>query len=74
MERYKNRSGDSGIYAYEVADTGITIQFKDGTSYLYTYSSAGEHEIEEMKRLAKAGKGLNGFIMDHVKHKYASKS
>jgi hypothetical protein len=74
MERYKNLSGDSGIYAYEIEDTDITIQFKDGTSYLYTYTSAGEYDIEEMKRLAKAGKGLNGFIMDHVKHKYASKS
>ncbi|WP_428660990.1 hypothetical protein [Runella sp.] len=74
MERYQNLSGESGIYAYEIDDKSIKVQFKDGTFYLYTYESAGESNIEKMKELAKAGRGLNGFVMDFVKNKYDSKS
>ncbi len=74
MERYQNLSGDSGIYAYEIERESIGIQFRDGTYYLYTYNSAGEAAVEQMKMLAGAGRGLNSYIMDHVKYKYASKS
>lgn len=40
---------------------------------LYTYTSAGSHNIEEMKELATRGEGLNSFINRHVRKKYASK-
>ena len=73
MERYKNISGDSGVYCYEIGDDSITVQFNDGSVYLYDYQSAGSGNIERMKSLAIFGQGLNSFIMRVVKKKYASK-
>ncbi len=73
MERYKNLSGNSGVAAYEIATDSITVEFKDGHVYLYTYQSAGSENIERMKELAIAGRGLNTYISRHVRKRYASK-
>lgn len=73
MERYKNLGGDSGVSAYEIGDDNIKVEFNDNALYLYTYSSAGRQNIEQMKNLAKQGQGLNGFINSNVKFKYESK-
>jgi hypothetical protein len=73
MERYKNLGGDSGVAAYEIENDSIKVQFDDGAIYLYNYQSAGAANIEEMKTLAIAGRGLNSFIMKHVRKKYAAK-
>ncbi|MBI5204699.1 MAG: hypothetical protein HZA11_07270 [Nitrospirae bacterium] len=73
MERYKNLGGSSGVAAYEVGDDSIKVQFDDGSLYLYNYQSAGSNDIEQMKRLAIAGRGLNSFISRVVKKRYASK-
>ena len=62
MKRYGNRHGNSGIAAYEVGVSFIRIRFTSGNVYLYTYDSAGEDDIKEMKRLAKEGEGLTRFI------------
>ena len=62
MERYKNLGANSGIIAYEIDDQSITVEFQDGSVYLYTYDSAGAENIERMKKLAIAGEGLNSFI------------
>ncbi|MBV6410687.1 MAG: hypothetical protein GAKPKEKM_01509 [Rhodocyclaceae bacterium] len=73
MDRYKNLDGDSGVVGYEIADTSITVGFRDGSIYLYTYQSAGAENIERMKKLAIAGEGLNSFIIRVVRKGYASK-
>ncbi len=73
MELYKNLGGDSGVVAYEIGDDSIKVQFSDGSLYLYNYQSAGSHNIEQMKGLAIAGRGLNSFISRVVKKGYASK-
>ncbi len=73
MERYKNLGGDSDVVAFEIAEDSITVEFKDGSIYLYTNQSAGSENISEMKRLARAGQGLNSFINRVVKKLYASK-
>jgi len=73
MIRYANKGGNSGIYAYEIQDDGIIVQFSSNAKYLYNYSSAGASKIEEMKRLATKGKGLNSYIMENVKKVFASK-
>jgi hypothetical protein len=73
MERYKNLSGDSVVVAYEIGSDSITIQFRDGSVYLYNYQSAGSSNVEHMKALAISGQGLNSFINRVVKKKYASK-
>ncbi len=73
MTTYKNVGGNSGIAAYEVENDSITVQFSDGSIYLYTAQSAGSANIEEMKLLASSGEGLNSFINRCVKTRYASK-
>lgn len=73
MDRYKNHGGDSGVVGYEIADTSITVEFRDGSIYLYTYQSAGAENIERMKKLAIAGDGLNSFIIRVVRKGYASR-
>ena len=72
MKRYRNRGGDSGVVAYEIGPTSITVKFSDAV-YLYTYQSAGRANIERMKRLAIAGEGLNSFINRCVRKRYAKK-
>ena len=64
MKRYGNRHGNSGIAAYEVGSKFIRIRFTSGSVYLYTYDSAGEDDVEEMKELAREGEGLTRFIND----------
>jgi len=59
--------------AYEIGDNSIKVQFCDGSLYLYNNQSAGSHNIEQMKALAIAGRGLNSFISKVVKKRYASK-
>ena len=73
MERYKNLRGNSGVTAYEFGTNSITVQFNDGSVYLYNNMSAGLSNIETMKSLAASGFGLNSFIMTHVKKGYAAK-
>lgn len=73
MTTYKNLSGNSGVQSYELGEDRITVQFKDGSQYLYTYNSAGSSNIEEMKQLAESGRGLNSFIKRYVNNKYERK-
>lgn len=62
MEPYRNSSGNSGIIAFEIGTNFVRVQFRHGGPYLYTYQSAGITNVDEMKRLARLGQGLNTFI------------
>lgn len=76
MESYKNLSGQSNVLNYEIGADFIIVEFdsKHGERfYKYSYSSAGEGNIEQMKQLANQGSGLNSFIMNNVKKDYESK-
>lgn len=73
MQRYKNLGGNSNVSAYEYGPDFIRVQFKDGSVYLYTNSSAGSKNIETMKKLADAGQGLNSFINTMVRKSYKAK-
>ena len=72
MTPYRRLAGDSGVVAYRSDAKAITVKFVDGRQYTYTYASAGEHHIEQMKLLAHAGQGLCGYISKHVRDNYAS--
>lgn len=74
MDIYRNLGGDSGVVAYEIESDSIKVKFRDGWIYIYSHGSAGPGNIDHMKRLAHAGKGLNGFIACVVRKAYASKS
>lgn len=73
MERYKNLSRNSGVVAYEIGRDSVTVEFQDGAIYLYTHASAGQSNIEQMKVLAAAGRGLSTFIVRHARMAYAAK-
>lgn len=73
MQRYEDKTGNSGIAAFEIADVSILIEFKDGGLFRYDNDSTGRAQVEKMKKLARAGSGLNTFINKHVRNRYAAK-
>lgn len=62
MRDYQNLAGNSGIQAYEIQRNAIVIRFNGGATYLYDYDSPGPIHVDEMKRLALAGRGLSTYI------------
>lgn len=71
MRRYRNLDGGSGVTAYETTDEAIRVQFSNGYIYEYDYASAGRQNVNRMKMLAAAGKGLSTFISRNVHDAYA---
>lgn len=67
---YANLRGNSPIIGYEIEPTRIRIMFKGGRTYSYSYASAGENNVEQMKSLAQAGAGLSAFITRNVRYNY----
>lgn len=71
MEVYQNLSGDSGVYGYIIGDHYISVKFFNTEKmYTYSYGRAGANHVETMKGLARAGRGLNSYIMKYVKDLY----
>lgn len=70
MERYRNASGNSGVYGYEIGNDYIRVKFSTGNTYTYSYRKAGSMHVEKMKSLARSGSGLNSYINSYVKFKY----
>ncbi len=70
MESYRNLSGTSGIAAFELGSDFVRVRFLDNSVYLYSCRSAGRGNIDQMKRLAVAGRGLNTFINTAVRKAY----
>ncbi|AEW85173.1 hypothetical protein HUE46_13145 [Flavobacterium columnare] len=70
MERYRNLSGTSAVYSYQIGNDFIKIRFASGAIYTYSYNKAGAYHINQMKTLALKGLGLNSYINRNVKYKY----
>lgn len=71
MESYRNSSGDSGVSAYEIGTDYIAIKFSSTTKiYIYSHRKAGYTHVENMKRLAQSGSGLNSYVNRYVKNLY----
>ncbi|SPK71403.1 protein of unknown function [Cupriavidus taiwanensis] len=73
MESYRNLSGKSGVIAYELGPDHIRVRFADGHVYTYDYRTTGRGKVEQMKRLATAGRGLCSFISQVVGNNFAYK-
>ena len=73
MERYQNLEDEAGIVAYELGEESLTVQFRDGARYLYTYQRTGRPYVERMKALARAGQGLQRFLHQSGGIIYAAK-
>lgn len=67
---YQDKSGKSGVYGYEIGDVFIDVYFKKGANYKWSYESCGQDNVEEMKRLAQFGSGLNSYININCKDDY----
>ncbi len=70
MRSYRNLSGNSGVTAFQRGRTYIRVEFSGESVYRYTHQSAGRNNIDEMKRLARQGEGLNSFINCEVRTLY----
>ena len=70
MMLYKNLGGNSGIRAYLTGTDRIDVQFDSGKIYRYSYRSAGRDKVEQMKKLAVQGQGLNSYITKNVRKDY----
>ena len=69
MERYRNQGGNSGVSAYEIGSDYIKVKFCGNSKiYTYSYQRAGSTHVENMKRFAKSGNGLNAYINRNVKN------
>lgn len=75
MASYLNLNGNSGINEYDIGIDYIVVHFKNGKErhYRYDYATTGAAKVEEMKKLAKQGFGLNSYINTSVKKNFASK-
>ena len=72
MTRYKS-DHETGVVAYYIDDDSITVQFQDGSFYLYDEDKPGRYHIKKMKALAEAGTGLSTYISQHVRENYKRK-
>lgn len=72
MVFYKNLSGESGVYQFEIDSNFIKVRFQDNGLYLYNYAVTGAHDVEKMKALVLSGHGLNAFINRCVSKRYAA--
>lgn len=70
MVLYRNLGGNSNIHAFLIGTEFIDVQFNGGKIYRYSYYSAGKEKVEQMKRLARQGQGLNSYIMKYAKYDY----
>lgn len=70
MERYANRDGDSGVIAYELSQDSIKVKFHDFKIYVYNSIRPGPQIVNEMKKLAADGRGLNSYINRVVRKNY----
>ena len=72
-QRYGSDRTDAGVTHYAVGPGYIALQFKSAERYLYDHTVPGRPEVEAMKNLAHAGKGLTTFINQHVGSHYAAR-
>lgn len=73
MQPYKNLGGNSNVKAFDIGDNYIDVEFNGGDIYRYSYKSAGRNKIEQMKKLALEGYGLNSYIMRNARMDYEYK-
>jgi len=74
MEPYKNFSGNSGVREFEIHKAGIILRFgNEKAYYVYNYDKPGKPDVEQMKKLARIGKGLTTYINQNVRGNYADR-
>jgi hypothetical protein len=52
LEKYANVCGESGSSLYTIGSQYSKVRFSSGSNYQYSYSKAGESQVENIKTLA----------------------
>lgn len=76
MKKYNDLSGNSGIEAYHVENSSITVKFKGRGKfryYIYDHEKPGIVLVNKMKSLASAGAGLSTFISRYVRGNFRAR-
>jgi hypothetical protein len=72
MQQYEN--ADSGVAEFEILPREIHLRFhNDRRVYVYDYDHPGPEHVEQMKRLARAGRGLSSYVSRYVRGNYADR-
>jgi hypothetical protein len=71
MKPYANRGGNSNVESYEIGNDYIAVKFKGKNKiYVYSYSTAGAQNVDQAKKIAENGSGLNNYIMLNMKNNF----
>lgn len=70
MTPYPGRDA-SGVAAYACGPGWIDLRFHRGGTYRYDDDRPGAAHVREMRRLAALGQGLNTYVNQHVRDRYA---
>ena len=69
--KYRDINGDSNIDCYEIGIDYIAIKFNNSSKiYRYSCYRAGKTHVENMKKYAAKGNGLNSYINLHCRSLY----
>jgi hypothetical protein len=71
MEKYKNLSNDSDIFAFEIGLGSLTIYFPGGNAYVYTYEKCGRQLTDDLISFARFGDSLGRLINLKARKKYS---
>jgi hypothetical protein len=71
FEQYGDGRSEIGVTRYMMEWDAIHVQFHDERVYVYDANKPGVGAVQEMQRLARAGKGLSTYISQHVGNRYA---
>ncbi len=66
--RYKGWTPGSGVDEYAIGSDYILLTFKtnDKFGYAYDFNFVMKEKVEEMKRLAERGSGLNTYVNQNM--------
>jgi len=68
QQPYRNQGGNSQILSYETGNEFLKVEFAEtGAVFKFSYRTAGKRHVDEMKRLAQSGEGLDKYICENMR-------
>ncbi|MDP2176302.1 MAG: hypothetical protein Q8K70_10380 [Bacteroidota bacterium] len=69
MQKYQDLTGKSEISHFDIQPEKILIKFnKKAEILIYSYDKVGKNHVENLKKLAISGAGLNRYIIKNFSH------
>ncbi len=64
---YQSTNPNTGVLNYEILGSTLTLEFQNAKHrYVYGPAAPGARQVAKMIELARAGKGLSTYIVQHV--------